>query len=201
MRKLPVWLLALALTAVGAAGALGYGYKKAQSTGINGTINITTSQAIGVDSISFGAWAETDDSALGLVSEDGMSYKIGLQLNNGDYYGGPGQEIWITLYSYAKKPMIVQLKTGFSVSNPDPSDLPMDDIHIWYGSDGTSNSIGQADPWSYLVRIPAMGAGSAPATQRFCMFVDIGNTVSPGFYSFETFIEPTNWGGLSSVNM
>ena len=198
MSKIPAWILALAITAVGAAGTLGYGYQKAQDEGINGTINITTSQAIGVQSITFGAWPESDDSGIGVVAEDGMSYLIGLQLNNGDLYGDPnsGQDIKITLYNYAKKDMIVKLTHVFGVTQPDPADFPTADIHIWY-TGPTNNVVGQIDPWTYLIKIP----GGSPGTADFYMWVDVGNTVSPGFYSFETFIEPTNWGKLSTANM
>ena len=209
MKKLPVWLIALALTAVGAAGTIGIGYQKANDEGINGTVNIITSQAIGVSSISFGEWPEADDSAMGVISEDGLSYIIGLQLNNGDLYGNPadGQNITICLYNYAKTTMIVKLTVVLtdphvkSITHPDPADVPCDDIHIWYeevfGQDGT---VGQVDPWTYLIEIGAAD-GDGPGEQCFNMWVDVGNKVQPGFYTFETFIEPTNYGALSTANM
>ena len=207
MRNIPVWLLALALTAVGAAGTIGYGYQKANDEGINGTVNIITSQAIGVQSITFGDWPELDDSAVGVVAEDGLSYIIGLQLNNGDLYGDEAthQEILITLYNYAKTTMVVQLTTEFGITQPDPADVPCDDIHIWYSDrhssdpDENADTIGQIDPWTYLVSIPA--ATTSAGTVTFCMWVDVGNMVAPGFYSFNTYIEPTNWGTLNTINM
>ena len=203
MRNIPVWLLALALTAVGAAGTIGYGYQKANDEGINGTVNIITSQAIGVGSITFGDWPELDDSAVGVVAEDGLSYIIGLQLNNGDVYGDEGtdQEIQITLFNYAKTQMIVQLTTEFGITHPDPADVPCDDIHIWYTEADTQDDIaGQIDPWTYLIKIgPATSGGAGTAT--IDMWIDVGNMVAPGFYTFSTFIEPTNWGGLNTINM
>ncbi len=203
MRNIPVWLLALALTAVGAAGTIGYGYQKANDEGINGTVNIITSQAIGVQSINFGDWPELDDSAVGVVAEDGLSYIIGLQLNNGDVYGDEGtdQEIQITLFNYAKTQMIVQLTTEFGITHPDPADVPCDDIHIWYTEVvGQDHIAGQIDPWTYLINIsPATALGAGTAT--IDMWIDVGNTVAPGFYTFQTFIEPTNWGTLNTINM
>ena len=209
MRKLPVWLLALALTAVGAAGTIGIGYQKANDEGINGTVNIITSQAIGVNSITFGTWDETDDSAMAVISEDGLSYIIGLQLNNGDLYGDPatGQNITICLYNYAKTTMIVKLTVVLtdphvkSITHPDPADVPCDDIHIWYEEvSGEDGRVGQVDPWTYLIEIdPADATG--PGVQCFNMWVDVGNKLAPGFYTFETFIEPTNYGLLSTANM
>lgn len=202
VRNIPIWLLALVLIAVGAAGTIGYGYQKSNDEGINGTVNIITSQAIGVEQITFGTWAHEDDSAIGVVAEDGLSYLIGMQLNNGDEYGGPGQEIYIQFKNYAKTSMVVKLTTGFSVTHPDQADAACDGIYIWYGEKpGEDNVIGQIDPWTYLIKIPAMPAGSTPGLVEICMFVDIGNTVPPGFYSFNTFIEPTNWGSLNTVNM
>ena len=201
MKKIPVWLLALALTAVGAAGTIGYGYQKANDEGINGTVNIITSQAIGVDSITFGTWPETDDSAVGVVAEDGLSYIIGLQLNNGDLYGdaGTNEEIVITLYNYAKTDMVVQLTTEFGITNPDPADVPCDDIHIWYTA-ADEDIIGQIDPWTYFIKIPATEADTI-GTVSFYMWVDVGNMVVPGFYTFSTYMEPTNWNAFDTANM
>ena len=209
MRNIPIWLLALALVAVGAAGTIGYGYQKANDEGINGTVNIITSQAIGVEQITFGDWPELDDSGIGVVSEDGLSYIIGLQLNNGDLYGdeSTNQEIQITLYNYAKTTMIVKLTVVLtdphvkSITHPDPADVPCDDIHIWYTEvDGQDNICGQIDPWTYLISIePATSSGAGTST--IDMWVDVGNTVQPGFYTFQTFIEPTNWGNLNTINM
>jgi len=202
MRKIPVWLLALALTAVGAAGTIGYGYQKANDEGINGEINIITSQAIGVQSIEFGDWPELDDSAIAVVAEDGMSYVIGLQLNNGDLYGdqSTGEQIEICLYNYAKTDMVVMLTTEFGITQPDPADYPCDDIHIWYTEteEQDQDVIGQIDPWTYLIKIPRTD-GAAIGEVCFDMWVDVGNMVVPGFYQFHTYIEPTNWdGGLGS---
>ena len=202
MKKIPVWLLALALTAVGAAGTIGYGYQKANDEGINGTVNIITSQAIGVQSIDFGEWPETDDSAIAVVAEDGLSYIIGLQLNNGDLYGdiSTNEGILITLYNYAKTDMVVQLTTEFGITQPDPADFPCDDIHIWYSEvEGADQDVlGQIDPWTYLIKIPATD-GSTIGEVTFSMWVDVGNMVVPGFYTFQTYLEPTNWdGGLGS---
>ena len=215
MKKLPVWLIALALTAVGAAGTIGIGYQKANDEGINGTVNIITSQAIGVDSITFGAWPEADDSGMAVIAEDGLSYIIGLQLNNGDLYGNPdpdgdpntddGQEIEICLYNYAKTIMKVKLTVVLtdphvkSITQPDPADVPCDDIHIWYTGD-EEGTIGQFDPWTYFVELPP-ATGTGPGTACFYMWVDVGNMVEPGFYTFETFIEPTNFGDLTTANM
>ena len=166
-----------------------------------GDINIVTSQAIGVKEITFGSWPETDDSAVAAVGEDGLSYTIGLQLNNGDRYGGTDQWIKICLLSYAKTDMVVMLTTEFGVTNPDPGDVPCDDIHIWYEAvDGQDDVIGQVDPWTYLIKIPATDE-TAIGTSSFYMWVDVGNKVPPGFYQFETFIEPTNWGEIKTVNM
>ena len=208
MKKIPVWLLAMALTAVGAAGTIGIGYQKANDEGINGEINIITSQAIGVDSINFGSWPEWDDSAIGVVSEDGLSYIIGLQLNNGDVYGDPAtnEEIRICLYNYAKTPMVVQLTTEFGITQPDPADVPCDDIHIWYtdlleADETEDDTIGQIDPWTYLIKIPASDGYNTPGKVCFLMWVDVGNMLAPGFYQFQTYIEPTNWGYLSTENM
>ena len=200
MKKIPVWLLALALTAVGAAGTIGYGYQKANDEGINGTVNIITSQAIGVEKIEFGTWAEEDDSAIAVTAEDGLSYIIGLQLNNGDEYGGTGQAIKITLKNYAKTDMVVQLTTEFGITQPDQADVPCDDIHIWYDGGGYEDVIGQIDPWTYLIKIPAT-SGATIGKVTFYMFVDVGNMVPPGFYTFSTYIEPTNWEGFDTINM
>ena len=207
MKKFQTWLIALALIAVGSAGAIGIGYQKANDNGINGNVNIITSQAIGVSEITFGDWPEADDSALAVIAEDGLSYIIGLQLNNGDLYGNPldDQEIKICLYNYAKTVMKVKLTVVLtdphvkSITRPDPADYPCDDIHIWYTGD-EEDTIGQFDPWTYFVELPpATDAG--PGIECFYMWVDVGNKVQPGFYTFETFIEPTNYGDLTTTNM
>ena len=313
MKKFSTWFIVIGLIIVGAAGAIGYGYQKANDEGINGTVNIIASQAIGVDSITFGSWPETDDSAVATVSEDGLSYMIGLQLNNGDLYGGTNQEIFINLYNYAKTEMVVKLTTDFSITHPDPADVPCDDIHIWYQSNNAQNVIGQIDPWTYLIKLnpgnglmediidadgittttwgsdtdidvtigdplilfeisdkvvtnnlnnptdiwwdndgddtydagepvilgnpgvddPGVNAAIDPrwvfhdnngdtiynygediimeydgnliysgtGGASIKMYVDVGNMVPPGFYTFQTFIEPTNWGNLNTANM
>ena len=218
--KLPIWLIALALTAAGAAGTIGIGYQKANDEGINGTVNIITSQAIGVNKITFGAWPERDDSAMAIIAEDGLSYIIGLQLNNGDLYGDPdpagngqdeshdgdNQSIRICMYNYAKTTMIVKLNVVLtdphvkSITHPDPADVPCDDIHIWYTEGEHDDTLGQSDPWTYFLEIePATDDG--PGTECFYMWVDVGNMIPPGFYTFETFIEPTNFGKLTTANM
>lgn len=167
-----------------------------ETTGINGNTNITTTQAIGVYSVTFGPWPENDDSGFATISEDRWSYIIGLQLNNGDLYGdiGTGEEIEICLFNLAKTEMVVLLTTEFSITHPDPSDSPSDDIHIWYESNNRQDKIGQIDPWRYLINIPAT-EGPTIGKVSFNMWVDVGNTVQPGLYQFETFIEPTNWNG------
>lgn len=202
MRKLPIWLLALALTAVGAAGTIGYGYQKANDEGINGEINIITSQAIGVEKIDFVGF-EDDDSGIAVTAEDGLSYIIGLQLNNGDEYQDNSQYIKITLKSYAKFPMVVMLTTEFSITEPDQADSPCDDIHIWYcEKKGDTDIVGQIDPWTYLIWIDGTEHyGASPALQTFAMCVDVGQMVVPGFYQFTTYIEPTNWEGFETTNM
>ena len=167
--------------------------------GIGGDINILTSQAIGVNSISFVGWDETDDSAVSVISEDELSYTIGMQLNNGDEYDNAAQHIQIEVTSKAKTEMIVKLHTELSVTNPDQSDEVTDDIHIWYkGLD--ENVVGQIDPWNYLIKIPATD-GLTDGSATFMMCVNVGNTVEPGFYTFETYIEPTNWEEVRTVNM
>ena len=161
-------------------------------------MNIITSQAIGVHEITFGNWPEADDSGMAVIAEDGLSYIIGLQLNNGDLYGkqNENQHIKICLYNYAKTSMIVKLTVVLtdphvkSISHPDLADVPCDDIHIWYEGEG-ENQIGQVDPWTYMIKIPATD-GDKLGTVCFYMYVDVGNKVQPGFYTFETFIEPTN---------
>ena len=166
-------------------------------SGIEGDINIETSQAIGVKEITFGTWPEADDSAVAAIAEDRLSYTIGLQLNNGDRYGDHGTNQWIKicLLSYAKTDMVVMLTTEFGITNPDPGDVPSDDIHIWYEAvEGQEDVIGQVDPWTYLIKIPATD-GTSIGFSCFYMWVDVGNKVPPGFYQFETFIEPTNWDG------
>ena len=202
MRKLPIWLIALALTAMGAAVTIGYGYQKANDDGINGTVNIITSQSIGVEQITFGNWEHTDDSAIGVVAEDGLSYVIGMQLNNGDEYGGKDQEIYIQFKNYAKTDMIVKLTTEFSITQPDQADAACDDIHIWYTRYCVDKgNVGQIDPWTYMIEIPAMDNGSTPGTITIMMWVDVGNTIVPGFYTFQTFIEPSNWDDVQVVKV
>ena len=122
--------------------------------GIGGSINNITEQAIGVQSISFIGWNEEYESAVGVIADGGFSYTIGLQLNNGDEYDNSGQHIEIELISLVKTEMIVKLNTEFSVTNPDPDDEVMDDIHIWYKG-LEENIVGQIDPWIYIIRILA----------------------------------------------
>lgn len=167
--------------------------------GIAGDINIIAEQAIGVKSISFVGWDEEDDSAVGVISEDRLSYTIGLQLNNGDEYDNAIQYIEIEISSNAKTDMMVKLHTELSVTNPDKSDEVTDDIHIWYKGIG-ENVAGQIDPWNYLIKIPASDVAGA-GTAKFMMCVNVGNTVEPGFYTFETYIEPTSWEEVKTVNM
>lgn len=202
MRILPILLIVVALIAVGVGAVVGYGYQKASEDGISGSINIITSQAVGIYSITFDEWPEEDDSSIAVISEDGLSYIIGLQLNNGDEYGShaDNQGIKITFQNYAKTAIVVKLTTVFSITKPDPADSPENDIHIWY-TGGVENVIGQIDPWTYLIRIPAMAGGADSAKVDFWMHVDVGKTVEPGFYSFETFIEPTNWETFNTINM
>lgn len=165
--------------------------------GIGGTINILTSQAIGVQSIQFYGWTHDDNSAVGVISEDKLSYSIGLNLHNGDEYQDDDHHIKITLQSYAETDMIVKLYSEFSLTNPDHTVEATDDIHIWYKGDGFEDVIGQIDPWNYLIKIP----GGSPGTVTIQMCVTVGNTVEPGFYMFQTFIEPTNWEEVKTVNM
>ena len=167
--------------------------------GIGGDINILTSQAIGVNSISFVGWDETDDSAVSVIAEDELSYTIGMQLNNGDEYDNDAQHIRIEVTSKAKTEMIVKLHMELSVTNPDKSDEVTDDIHIWYKG-LEENVVGQIDPWNYLIKIPAT-VGIKDGSATFMMCVNVGNTVEPGFYTFETYIGPTNWEEVKTVNM
>ena len=168
--------------------------------GIFGITNISTTQGIGVNNILFHGWTHEDDTAIAVIAEDSLSYTIGMQLNNGDEYQDPSQHIKITFHSLAKTDMIVKLRTELSITNPDQADEATDNIHIWYKGDGSENEIGQIDPWSYLIKIPGMPDGKAGKT-TIQMCVNVGNTVEPGFYTFQTYIEPTNWEEINSVNM
>ena len=167
--------------------------------GIGGDINIITTQAIGVQSISFVGWNHDDDTAIGVVTEDTLSYTIGMQLNNGDEYDNTGQHVRITFRSDAKTEMIVKLHTELSITNPDQADEATENIHIWYKG-LEENVVGQIDPWNYLIRIPA-ASSNQPGTLSVMMCVNVGNTVLPGFYEFQTYIEPTNWEEVKTVNM
>lgn len=206
MRKLPAWIMALIMVAIGAAGTLGIGYQKANDEGISGEVNIITSQAIGVASIEFQGWSHEDDQAIGAVAEDGLSYVIGMQLNNGDSYIDATQCIVITLKNYAKTEITVLLTGPYSITKPDQADSPCDDIHIFYTEwtdpiSGESDvMVGQIDPWHYLIEVPA-ATGQAPGKGSFVMCVDVGEMVEPGFYQFETFLEPTNWHITDTANM
>lgn len=205
-KRLPAWIIALTMVAVGAAGAVGIGYQKANDEGISGEINIITSQAIGVASIEFQGWSHEDDQAIAAVAEDGLSYIIGMELNNGDEYVDATQCIKITLQNYAKTEIVVLLTCDFSITKPDPADLPCTDIHIFYTEwedpfSGQSDvMVGQIDPWHYLIEIPA-ATGQAPGKGSFTMCIDVGEMVVPGFYQFETYIEPTNWHMTDTANM
>lgn len=206
MQKLPAWIMALIMIAVGAAGTLGIGYQKANNAGISGNINIITSQAIGVSAINFYGWPHEDDSAVGAVAEDGLSYIIGMQLNNGDSYTDATQCIVVTLQNLAKTEMTVLLTCDFSITKPDQADSQSDGIHIFYTEwrdpiSGESDvMVGQIDPWHYLIEVPA-ATGLAPGKGSFAMCVDVGSMVEPGFYQFETFLEPTNWHLTDTANM
>lgn len=184
MTKVSVWLLALALTAIGAAGTIGYGYQKANDEGINGTVNIITSQSIGMGEMGFCTIGD-DDSGVVVIAEDGMSYLVTLQIENGDTVC-----INLSLTNYAKNTMIMKL-TQESLAV---------DIDVWYReADGpeNANTVGQIDPWTYLIKVKGTdGTGTVPACQVFTMCVEVGQYVEPGFYTFHTFVEPTNWGTL-----
>ena len=62
------------------------------------------------------------------------------------------------------------------------------------------NVVSQIDPWNYLIKIHATD-GLTDGSATFMMCVNVGNTVEPGFYTFETYIEPTNWEEVRTVNM
>ena len=119
-----------------------------------------TSQAIGVNEITFGDWPEADDSAMAVIAEDGLSFIIGLQLNNGDLYGdsSTNQEIEIEFFNNAKTEMYVKLTLSGddphfkSITHPDPADTPCDDIHIWFEAEA-DDIIGQVDPWTYIIKL------------------------------------------------
>lgn len=206
MRKFPWWMIALILIEIGAAGTLGIGYQKANDAGVSGNVNIMTSQAIGVAAIEFQGWAHNDDQAVGAVAEDGLSYTIGMQLNNGDQYIDATQCIVITLQNYAKTSITVMLTSDYSITKPDQADTQSESIHIFYTEwtdplSGQSDvMVGQLDPWHYLIEVPA-ATGNSPGKGKFTMAVDVGEMVPPGFYQFETFIEPTNWHLSDTANM
>ena len=174
MRKLPVCLVAIALIVVGIASAVGIGYQKVNDEGISGHMDVIASQAIGVHSINFIGWTHQDDSSIGVVSEDGFSYEIGLQINNGDEYDNENQYIEISFNNIAKTDIVVKLSTEFSVTKPDNADKANNDIHIFYEEKGCTNTIGQIDPWNYLVKIKS----HSQITQEF---IGIGDGVSKMF--------------------
>lgn len=153
-KKIPAWLLALTLITIGIAGAIGYGYQKVNDDGINGTINIISSQAIGIHSARFIGWHDDDVSAA-TISDDGLYYIFGLNFNNGDEYQTDDQHIEMAFQNYAKTEIIIKLTTQLSVTHPDQADSASDDIHIWYGQDGSGkdNTIGQIDPWTYVIKL------------------------------------------------
>ena len=176
IKKIPPMMLALALIVVGVASAIGYGYQKINNEGINGTINVISSQAIGIHSVRFIGWHDDDISAA-TVADDGLSYLVGLNLNNGDEYADSTQHLEMAFQNYAKTPIVIKLTTRISTTHPDPSDSATDDIHIFYGQDGTTkdNTIGQIDPWTYLIKLK-------PYAVVKNEIVDTGDGVTKTFY-------------------
>ena len=166
----------MGLILVGVASAVGYGYQKANDDGISGTINVISSQAIGIHSVRFIGWHEDDVSAA-TISDDGLNYVVGLNLNNGDEYADDTQHVEMAFQNYAKTPILIQLTTRLSTTHPDPSDSATDDIHIFYGQDGPSkdNTIGQIDPWNYVIKLQ-------PYTVVTNEDVDTGDGVTKTFY-------------------
>ena len=176
MKRLPVWLLALALIFVGVAGAIGYGYQKTNDDGVNGTINVISSQAIGIHSARFVGW-HFDDVSAATIADDGLSYVIGLNLNNGDEYADPSQHLEMAFQNYAKTEILIKITTRISVTHPDRSDSATDDIHIFYGQDGyeKDDTIGQIDPFNYVVKLK-------PFSVVTDEFVQIADGITNTFY-------------------
>lgn len=193
MQKLQAWVLVLAIISVGSAGTIGYGYQKANDNGIYGDNSIIISQSLGIKDAWFSnrgqygmlpsggsGWINkdnllSDDSGMIAIAEDGLSFTVGLQINNGDDY-----EIEFVINNSAKTNITAMLID------------PIIDIEVKYGEDNYHNdTIEPISETEWIFTIPAN------SDMIIDLDLDVGNTVSPGFYEITIEILPTKYNLVS----
>ena len=164
-RKLSVWLLALFLVASASAAVIldSVINNGPQGTEIEGGANVTVSQAVWTREIRFIGSMDGDDSSTYTIAEDGLSFIISLQANNGDYY-----DYWIILWNDATKDndVLVECPLDEDFKTKDNIKLEIDTIHT-----GVRLSYQR---WSFTV------ADNNAAI--IGLRITVGNDVIPGFY-------------------
>ena len=83
-KKLTTWILVLLIIASASVASLGGIYIKSQKSGISSENNILISQAVTTKEIRYIGGMNEDDSTTTVVAEDGLSFILSMQVNNGD---------------------------------------------------------------------------------------------------------------------
>ena len=151
MKKISVWITILILIFFGSASAVYFGYQKANNEGVNGNVNIISSQAIGLHSVRFVGW-HFDDVSAAAVADDGLSFVFGLALDNGDKYTNETQHIEIAFQNYGKTDMAIKLTPS---TNLERYNDPCKNIYFNFGQDGEgrNNTIGQIDLSTFAIKL------------------------------------------------
>lgn len=168
-KKLPVWIVVLVLIACSLGGAI---ISEKNKDEVKGKDNLIISEAVTVKEIKLIGSMNDDDSSTTVVSEDGLSFIISMQINNKDWY-----EYWIILWNDANKDIDVHLECSLNrnFKTEDNISVVIDTEH--YGIRISPQE------WAFTVANKNVGIIS--------MNISTDSTVSPGYYQIP--FKLTDW--------
>ena len=164
-KKIPAWIVVLALLICGTAGAI----IGEMNTGKN---NLILSKSVTVDEIRQIDTMNNDDSSTFVIAEDGLSFVISMQVNNNDWY-----EYWVILKNDANRDVDVHLKCPL-----DKDFLTDDNIKVEVDSEHFGLRL-KPDQWAFTVASKNTGIVS--------INISVDATIQPGFYQIPFKI--TDW--------
>jgi len=166
-RRIPAWLLILALIAAGAGAATG----TVLATKITAKIPVTVDQAIVLGAAPTVSGA---DNSIATKSDDNTAFTAGMELNNGD-----SATVALAIQNKSSASMVVKL-TLWGV--PSGATLSVS------SSDDASN-VTRVGKYTWLFNLAANSDNTADIT----ITVALADDMKPGFYEINGKIEPVNY--------
>ena len=168
-KRLPIWLLVLALIGAGAGAATG----TVLAGKVSGKMPVTASQAVLVSGVDFSS-LPGGTPHIATVADDGTGFTAGVELHNGDEY-----KVEIALKNLSESALYVKLTLwgvpcGITVSADDTDD---------------ASSICRVGRYTWMFKLNP----TTDSSKDVVLTIALADNMKPGFYEIKGKIEPVNY--------